>query len=430
MEKSTIQELLQFIQSKSEYLDIQYRMFDVYNGNLTPYLKQRIRDDFKSDQSYSEAISRLSVINILPKIVNKVSKVYNQTYVSVKNERYQDEVDTFLWDTKFDEVRIQANKALNLSGCCALEPVYNDDYKFVRVLQAHQFLVYSMDDIDPNRITHFIKILKKGFNSCSYAIYTKDEYVEIDSSGKILHEEVNEYGVIPFVYIRRCSELMPSTPTDDWEMITLLPLLLTDANYALKYQAFSIIYTMNLDSKNLDLAPNTIWNLSSNGADGDKPEIGHIKPSLSIDEVLKNLSTQYTLWLETKNLKSQNITQGFGATVDSASGVSKLIDEADINDDLDTQRKILLRGEEALFELLAIKTGVSGFDETTITMIAESRVPELQSDKISRIIMKRDAGLITKVDAVREANSFNTQQEAEDYLKLIEAQEVVESESV
>jgi hypothetical protein len=426
MDKLEIKMIQDFIRSKSSYISQAKKLYDIFAGDLTTQLKERLRLDFVSDTSYKEALSRLSVINICPKVVNKLSKVYSQTYCLVKNERNQEELDQLMFDLQWEETRIKINKLLNLHQCVAFEPIYHEltESVFVRVLAAHQFLVYSNDSINPSRVTHFIKIL----DAETFAIYTDQEYVEIDIDGKVIQALPNEYGRIPFVYVTRSLDLMPKSFQDDIEMITLLPLLLTDANYALKYQAFSIIYTMNLEANNLELAPNTVWHLQSNGSEGDKPEIGHIKPTLSIDEVIKNITIQYALWLETKNLKSQNLTQN-QSSVASISGVAKLIDDADANDDIEEQRKILNRAEEDFFELCGLKFNQPYLQETIVTFIPQSRMPELPSEKVDRIIKKYDAKLSTRIDAIKEANGFITDQEAIDYIAEIDA-ERKEDESV
>jgi Mg/Co/Ni transporter MgtE len=56
-------------------------------------------------------------------------------------------------------------------------------------------------------------------------------------------------------------------------------------------------------------------------------------------------------------------------------------------------------------------------------------MPELPSEKVDRIIKKYDAKLSTRIDAIKEANGFITDQEAIDYIAEIDA-ERKEDESV
>lgn len=422
MTKDEIKIILDYIDSKAAFTENAKKMTEIYSGNILPFLVSRLRSDFKSDTSFNEAKSRLSPINIFPKIVNKLSKVYSNSVCLVKNDNRQEEIDLFLWNLQMDSARIKINKMLNITGCCAFEPIFKDDgTSIIRVLGGHQFLVYSNDEIDSNQVTHFIKFIDSG-----YAIYSKEEYLEVDFEGTVLSVLPNPYGRIPFVYVSRSLDLMPRPANDDFEMITLLPLLLSDANFALKYQAFSIIYTMNLNTDDCELAPNTIWNLQSS-SQGDKPEIGHIKPSLSIDEVIKNIATQYSLWLETKNLKNSNNQATLSAQ--SISGVSKLIDEADIDDDLQDQRMLLTRAEEDFFELCALKSGQDWIAESYCIMQAKSKVPELESDKIDRVIKKLSNNLITKVDAIKEISGMN-QEEAQIYVHLLQEESEEDKETI
>jgi hypothetical protein len=245
-----------------------------------------------------------------------------------------------------------------------------------------------------------------------YHVFTQNEFVEIDGTGKVLRTEPNPYTIIPFVYLKRDSiELMPRVGRDDYEMVTLLPLLLTDANFSLKYKAYSILYVLNAEAPNIELAPNAIWSFNSTGQDGDKVEIGQIKPTLAIDEVLNNISTQYTLWLETKNLKSPAISgaQG-GLSVQNMSGIAKVIDEADVTDDVTMQRNIFKDAERRLIRTIAIMAEENGKEynlfDVQVSFDTKDVVPETPRDKIDRIVVKLENRLTSWTEAIKEANNM------------------------
>ena len=426
-----LKKISEFIRCQYDYLDYNYRLYDINNNNLTPYLKKRLRTDLTGEASYNEAESRLSVINLLPKIVSKLSKVY-QTSTFETSYKNQELLNEFMEFVDFESVRQKTNELMNLSGIVALEPILEDSFEesFIRVLPAHTFLCYSDDIKNPERMTHFIKIISHPatniysktlgctaqFATVKYEVYTKDKYFECEGE-TIIQELDNPYKQIPFVVVKKGSyELMPSAPIDDYEMVTLLPLLLTDGNYALKFQAFSIIYALNTDIKNLNLSPNAVWFLQSNGQEGDKPEIGTIKPTLSIDEMIKNIYTQYSLWLESRNIKISSISSG--QRVADASGISKIIDEADIYDDVSEQRKLLLEAEKKLFKLIEVKSyGALPFSQVVVNYEEHPKLPELPKEKLERLIMKYENKLMTYVDLVKETNNL---QNIDDVLKYIE----------
>jgi len=453
MDNTEIQTILRYVESKIEYLDYAYKLYDIFNQNLTPYLKTRIRQNFKGKASKEEAVSRLSTINLLPKIINKLSKVYSGVEITYSADGQQD-IEAAVKDFKLRKTQNLTNKMLNLGKCCALEPVFPEDLSkdpFVRVLPSHTFLVYSDDPLNPDEPTHFIKFVEAPFeenpeqqvsmnnevnarvflqNSTIY-IYSMDFFVEI-KKGQIGEIQENPYGVLPFVYLKRdTTELMPRSNQDDFEMVTLLPLLLTDSNFALKYKAFSIMYTVNLEAKNMELSPNAIWNFNSTGSDIDKVQIGELKPSLAVDEVLKNLTTQYALWLETKNLKSPTF-QGGAMSTQSLSGIAKMIDESDVTDDVATQRDILAEGEEELFHLVEnmapIHRRAYSFGEVTVSFTPSNEMPEIPKERQERILELYDKGFSSKVRTLQDLHNLETKEVAENlYSEIMKEREKEES---
>lgn len=415
-----IKKIYEYIKEKNLYLKYNFRLYDIFNNNLTPYLRERLRTDLKGENSASEAESRLSVINIVPKLVEKLAQAYVTADVKTTSTR-QPVADDAVKIFGIDEARQRIDSLLNLSRCVAVEPIYdaqNPLNSFIRVLPAHSFLVYSDDAVNPERVTHFIKILENKDYSIKYAIYTNEFYYECEDD-KILIQQENPYGVIPFVYIKtKTYELMPPAPIDDYEMITLLPLMLTDGNYALKYQAFSIIYALNASIQNLTLAPNAVWFLESTGQEGDKPELGTIKPTLNIDDLIKNINVQYSFWLDSKGLKNGNITENI--SMSNISGIAKVIDDADVSATINKNRKTLAQAERKIFELIEIKTfGAMNISDATTRFEEHARVPEMPKEKLERIILKYEKGFTTLVDAIKEINNFASNEEAEAYIELI-----------
>ena len=411
MDNNKITELLTFIKSKAVYLDYNVRINNIYNGNLSFYLKQRLKEDL-SPSSYNEAVSRLNTVNILPKLINKLSQVGQSSIVNPAGGKAFEEK---YYETGLSETMQLANLMLNMFNCVAIEPIVNFDFSITnRVLNGSQFLVYSDDDVNPNKMTHFIKIINMTQATAHYAVYTDTEYVEFDHNGVVLNQMENPHGKIPFVYFtRNTTELMPSSQIDTFEMVTLLPLMLTDANYALKFQAFSIIYALDADPSEMKLAPNVVWFLKSD-EEGKKPEIGSIKPSLAIDDTIASINMQYRLWLDTKNIKSNAIGMGDK----ELSGIAKVIDDGDVSNDIDMQRKLIERAENDLIDLIYLKTGDSDYNGK-VAYSKISRLPETTTEKNQRIIAQLDAGLITRVDAIRQIHNFETSEEAMAYIELI-----------
>ena len=167
---------------------------------------------------------------------------------------------------------------------------------------------------DPTRMTHVIifegkqeVMTDKGMTEKAvFRAFTDDEFLLFDQDGNILQdrmnamgnpEGINPYGRIPFVYINRSQyELIPTLDSDVCSMTILISLLLSDLGYAIKYMAFSLVYGIDVDMTNVTRAPNAFLELKSD-IEGNKPELGTIKPEVDIDQVMQYTMDLFSLWM-------------------------------------------------------------------------------------------------------------------------------------
>ena len=402
---------LEFIDSKRTYLKIAEDLFTIYNKKLTPFIEKRLDTDLKGQESRSEAKLRISSINVLPMVVDKLSHVYDADVNRVVKGMSPKEFETMFDAWNMPEALDMANRMLNLHHCVAIEPVLQK--KLLRVIPAHKFLVMGDGTID-NVMTGFIKIIStqrdlSGNTVEVYELITAEYFISFNSNGDIISREPNLFKVIPVVYATRDTvTLMPEEDSDTFNMVTLLPLLLTDGNFAIKFQCFSIIYTMNVDAKNMTMSPNAVWHLKSVGSDGDKPELGVIKPSVNISDLLEWIRAQFSLWLESKNLKLKALG-GAGNALENASGIAKAIDAADVSSDLKYQRRIFSRVERDIFRTIGVLSD-SAFDLST-SFKSENLIPESNKEKIETLVLKVTNGLMSKDQAIKEANKHMTSEE-------------------
>jgi hypothetical protein len=285
------------------------------------------------------------------------------------------------------------------------------------------------DDTIDNNIIEFIKIIGEKNTATGtvfiYESYTADEFITYDGNGNILTRIPNEFGFIPVAYITRdVVTVMPDKDDETLAMVTLLPLLLSDLNYALKFQCFSIIYTINAAAKNMTLAPNAVWPFKTDGSDTDKPEIGQIKPSVAVNDLLSALMAQYSLWLESRSIKINSFST---QSQDNLSGIAKAIDQADVMEDVRYQRTLFMALETNLMRII---TSMRGLDvEPTVTFEDSTLIPETPSEKIDRLIKKLDAKLISWELAVKEANTHLSALEIAAMMQAIKAETEAQEEA-
>jgi hypothetical protein len=339
------------------------KLFEVYEGELEKFLKEAMKSQL-SEQSYQQAIHRAMPINVLKNFTDKLSQIYSEPPTrDVVNGTDEDKValgeliDIMQLDTELGE----ANAFFNLQKCTWLDPYIDNGLPAVRALPAMTFMVLSSDPVNPTRPTEFVKCIGKtddGKHDLLYA-YSDTEFLILDDQGITYPEKmaavnnpegINEYGVLPGIYVNRSRQLLvPMPDSDTLKMTVLIPILFTDLAYAIMFQSFSIVWGKNIDDDGLKRAPNVFWSLKSEDPDKE-PSIGTIKPDVDIDQVLGFIKSSMAIWLQTKNVKPGSV--GDLSADNVSSGIAKMIDESDTSSDRKKQVRYFAPADARLIELI------------------------------------------------------------------------------
>jgi hypothetical protein len=314
-----------------------------------------------SPQSFEQQMHRLCPINILPKIVDKLTNIY-QTAVTreVVNGSETDAALLGWYANSFAVNRRMntANEFYNLTKASLVFPYVSNGAPRLRVIKNDRFAVISTDPIEPNKPTHVVVFGDKVDGKDIYWTWSATEFLISDESGETRQDlmikydnplGVNPVGRLPFVYINASSELYPPQDTDTLTMVKLLPIMCSDLNLAAMFQCFSILYGIDISDTNLKFAPNAFWSLKSDPTSDKKPEIGSIKPQVDYDQVLNLIQSQLTMWLSSKGIRAGSI--GTLTAENAASGISKMIDEMDTFDARQKQVSIFEDAERELWDL-------------------------------------------------------------------------------
>lgn len=343
-----------------------FRRFEIYNGHLEPALRDAIKREFKKPETIEDLLYRLVPINIVRKIINKLAGLYIEAPARSpmdRNEQDQILIDSYDTVLRYNLKQKEANRYFKLFKR-NLQEVFIDTngYPMVRNLPRHEYEVFSHSSINPNVPDMVVKILSEDLdpNKSRYVFWTDTEHLVVDGSGRVdavamaelnNPEGINPFGKLPFVYINESSHYISPISNDDLlRMGILIPLLLTDLCIAIKWQTWSIIWVSGYDGE-IPASPNSIISLPT-GPDGTRPEIGTVKPEVSIDATL-NFIHQLTLsLLSTNNLSSV----GMPGTMDAqnvASGISKALDESQSTEDKRDQQEYFLKAEDEFWTLLS-----------------------------------------------------------------------------
>lgn len=460
-----IHKIVDFIDMNSNKVNTAKDKLTIYEGTLKPFVLAALQAEL-SPTAFERASKRVAPINMLTKVVNKLSTLYNNTVIRTlkeENDVDQEVMDWYVENLRLDDRGKDSNKQLNLNKYTAWEIYISEQDTTIpklRVLPAHQFLVYSDDMEDPTNETVFIKMLGTWNKQTDeidqdgnpiyrqvqiYKLYDNEQIIVVDSDKEIRRnfmegneDGVNPYGVIPFVYIRNSKyNLLPTEDTSDVPMTVLIPVLLTDLNYATQYMSHSIIYTIDADITNLSGNPDSVWNIKSDETEleekGTTAKIGTIKPEVDIDKVIKLIQTQLALWLDSKDLKAQ----GVGAVEASnlASGISKMIDEADTTQAIKGQIEVYREAESSLWLKIGVMHNVwveQGFlsgtdidkrvsDKLKVnTIFEEPAVIVDEKSRIETIKLKEESGYTSYKAAIREANPELDEEELDALIEEIE----------
>lgn len=434
---------------------IQSNLFDIYEGNLKAHVDQWLSTQM-SPKSYQMARKRIAPINVLKKLVDKLSQIYQQAPLRrVADGSESDDMLLEWYDSSFktNQNMNVANEFFNMARSTLVQPYLHDGMPKLRAIPNDRFWVWSDDKVDPTNPTHVVTFqgdigaLEMGlYSDFKMHVYTDEEYLIVDSRGNVLSKEMqalgnfdgeNPYGKIPFVYINRSANLLiPPADVDTLCMTLLIPGLLTDLNYASMFSLFSIMYGINLKDENLELAPNAFWRFMSDPDNEQKPEIGQIKPEADVQETLELIRSQLAFWLNTRSIKAGAIGDMEGSNL--ASGISKLIDEADTTEERKKQVEYFSNAEEELWDLVFqhmhpywVKTNqienraIFSPSAYVETVFAE-QIPLMNRGELIRDLKDEvDAGFSSKRRAIQKLNPRMTEDEIDQLIKEIDEEDAL-----
>lgn len=335
--------------------------FLIYNGSLESVVEEKIRKEYTDQQTVSELLHRLMPVNIPQKIINKLGMVYKEppSRKSADDNSDDDEkIDQLVEATNMNFKNKFANRYFKLNKKI-LQEYYLDENGMpsIRNLPAHTYEVYSTSKISPEKPDLIVKIIVDDISDGVYHFWTSEEFLIVNSKGMVITEAMvdmdgtNPYGTLPFGYVSEAMNSVNPISDDDLLKISIaVPVILSDLSLGQKYQAWSMIYTVGA-AGDLEIGPNKVANLDF-GPNGETPQIGQVKPSLDTEQILKLLEFTISMLLSTKNLSTSNVKVNL-STENAASGVSKMLDQAESVEDREDQEEYFRNLEKQFFHKMS-----------------------------------------------------------------------------
>lgn len=428
-------------------------LLDIFQNNLAKYIIEEIRKQM-SIETAAFAIARLSPINILPKVIDKLTNIYQTPVIREMNggtEKDQKILDFYEKEMKVNSAMDRANEIFNLTnGACLVQPFLYKKKPRLRAIKPDTYVPYSDDPTDPTIPTDIILVFKGADDKPYYWVYNAFYIYCCDEDGNYLNDKmmangmydeltgtvntVNPLGTIPFVYINSSGYcIAPSPDEDGLQIIKLLPVMLTDLNYAAMFQSFSIVYGINVDEEDLPNAPNAFWRFKKDPTTDASPTIGVLKPEVDYSQVLSLIESQLSMWLGTKGIRASSI--GKLGPENIASGISKIIDEMDTYEAREKQVIEFQGGEEQLWDLTLQKlnpywiatgqmdnVGIVTPTATVSTKFTTQLPLQTRGQVVIDLKTEVEAGFISQRGAIKMLNPDLTDKEIDELIAEIEAE--------
>lgn len=345
-----------------------YQMHQMYEGGGRSIIEAKIKQEFSDPKAVEELNGRLVTINFMKKIIDKSAGVYAEAPVrAVVDENEDDEELLELYEDglRVNMIQKESNRHIKMYKRC-LKKFYVDNKGRPRALvkPAHSYEVFNLgnqDPVCPDVVAELIKDAVKPedmeihwYSDESFWITDGTGAVKIQSMESLLNAGVNEIGALPFEYrVTSSTDINPPVEDDLLHLCITLPIVITDLFFALKYQCWSIIYTINATAggKQINLNPSSVVELT--GDPGQTPSIGQIKPQVDTDKVISLIEFVVNMMLSAKGLSTGTLN-GRTSARDVVSGVSKMLDSADIIEDKKDQQDLFLVDETDIWEKLAL----------------------------------------------------------------------------
>lgn len=432
-----------------------YDMHLMYSGGGRPLIEAKIRQEFKESDAVTELSGRLVTLNIMKKVIDKSAGVYVEAPSRVVVD--ENASDTELLEMYEDATRInmaqkESNRHIKMFKRC-LKKFYADEKGRPRILvkPAHSYEVFNLGNQDPVSPDMIIELIQEATDPKDQVLHwwSDESFWITDGKGQVKMEDmaglmnagINPVGSLPFEYLVDSSnELDPIVEDDLLHLCISIPIVITDLFFALKYQCWSIIYTVNAEGQNISMNPASVLNLKSDP--GTDVKIGQIKPEVDSDKVIKLVEFVINLMLSSKGLSTGTLATG-QSPADTVSGVSKMMDNAEVVSDKKDQQDLFLVDETNVWEKLSQKMIPfwrskrllnfkfnRQFSEAFVVAVVFKEPKALLSEKerTEINILKMEKGIKTRKSVIQDDNPDWTDDQVDEYIQEIDEESAAKQE--
>lgn len=427
--------------------DLSRELLDTFGGLGKDYLLEMIDTSFNSTLIKTQMKRLVVPYPILKRLITKLSRVYKtqpkrryflngKEIVNVVGDRdessvYVDQKTFEILESSFysleNTAKIRdAERKVNLLNTCVYKVNnYDSELKLDYIENdVIEVLPIEGNQTVADKIGFYISINKKElWTRESYEIVGKEAEKSLNGNTAGIEQVKTKNSIgwafAPFVVLR------DSIPTSDFwdfkqkDLLTIvkqLCLSFTELRYLMRYTAFGLKYTVNLevpDSSNLD--PIGIWEMNSSSELGeDKPfEIGELPNTGKIVELRESILFMMSQLLYMYGINTQDLV----SSAQKSSVESKEIDREEFKEFVTEQQNIWRLNEQNLFDVMRLvwnRDNSHQIDPNITLMVdyPEIDVRDLEVE-LRKWVIEIDNDVKTAVDWIMSNNKELTREQAE-----------------
>lgn len=385
---------------KSQYRRKEIRKYlDYYSGTST---EEYIRPYFQGD-AFSEIPPALQ--NFTRKFINKVSGIYTLgAKRNVESDKY-----TELTPTK--DVRMKHSERMTrLLGTIANRVYWNDgvfDYRPIYYFEAY----FDENPFKPTAIIY--PLLNKTADlsdneGLQWEYWDSEKYIIMNEDGDIQNEKDNPYGILPFAFTHREDQIDSFYVEGANDIINCneqVNISMTEMNLGLRFNMFGQPWVngLNADQNMVRAGSNTILDMGDDGA------YNITSPNGNIMEAIQNIKFQIELVASNNHLWIQWAESGG----EVPSGISLMVKDMERKEDYYDDVSLWRLYEKELYDIertIAGYNGISLPEEFGIDFY-EVEYPKTVQDQILKDEFDLNQNLITQAKImVRENKDLSLQQ--------------------
>lgn len=260
------------------------------------------------------------------------------------------------------------------------------------------------------------------------------EITSVDQDGNVT--DANEIGAMPFVNYSEDQDghFWAEGGDDLVDGSVLVNSMISNVNHIAITQGYGQPYMSGKEQPQaVKLGPNKL--IFQHQAEGDPaPTFGFVNSNPPLDQLRSLVEMYVALMLTTNNLSTSGVQSNLNGAATFPSGIAMMIDKAESMEDVEDQRQVFIDNEPLVWSIYSkwynlldardeLPDFISGLDlpeEFDLRLhFGQPKAIETEMERLNALKLKKDLGLISMAEMIKEQFPTLSDDEAEEKLKTI-----------